>query len=281
MNSRHGYRALFITALLPLATHATVEMWTGPDGAPIQAEFIRKSSDYITFQKATGGRYLLPYSKLSEADRARVDALTGHAAAAPAVTDAPATTSTAAASVANPVAQTAAAAAPAAVANAATSPGAPATLGKVIAPLIGKLDYYKGSKLLPVPEAQVAGIRYVAFYYSAHWCPPCRAFTPQLVTAYKEIKAAHPEFELIFVSSDRDEDSMKTYMSESSMPWPTVRFGQKDNVRSLQRPGHERGIPNLVFMTADGKELATSYNSSGTYTGPGTVLAAIQKHFKK
>jgi nucleoredoxin len=254
MSSRHGYRAFLITALLPLATHAAVEMWTGPDGAPIQAEFIRKSSDYITFQKATGGRYLLPYSKLSDADRARIDAITARLAAAPAVTDAPATTSTSSASSAK--------------------------IGKVIAPLVGKLDFFKGSKLLPVPQAQLAGIRYVAVYYSAHWCPPCRAFTPKLVSAYNAIKFAHPEFEIIFVSSDRDEDSMKTYIRETGMAWPVLRFDQKANVRSLQRPGHERGIPNLVFMTAERKELSTSYTPGGDYSGPGKVLADIKRHFE-
>jgi nucleoredoxin len=250
MNSR--CLALLITALLPLSTQAAVETWTGPDGLPVQAEFIRRSSDYITFQKASGARYLLPYSKLSEAERARVDVLTGRAAPA----------------AAEPKDDSAA-------------PAASTKAGKVIAPLIGKLVYLKGSALAPAPQAPLAGIRYVAFYYSAHWCPPCRAFTPHLVSAYKSIKAAHPEFELIFVSSDQDEDSMKTYMRETSMPWPAVRFDQKDNVRSLQRPGHERGIPNLVFMTADGKELATSYTSSGNFTGPGAVLEAIQKHFKQ
>ena len=256
MNSR--YLALLITALLPLSTQAAIETWTGPDGRPIQAEFIRRSGDYISFQKPSGASYLLPYSKLSEADRARVDAITGRTASP----SAPGSTST------KPMDDSA-------------EPAATTKPGKVISPLIGKLVYLKGSALVPVPQTPLTGVRFVAFYYSAHWCPPCRAFTPQLVTAYKTIKAANPEFELIFVSSDQDEDSMKNYMRESSMPWPTVRFGQKDTVRSLQRPGHERGIPNLVFMTADGKELATSYNSSGTYTGPGAVLAAIQKHFKK
>jgi nucleoredoxin len=271
MNSR--YLALLITALLPLSTQAAVETWTGPDGLPIQAEFIRRSSDYITFQKSSGARYLLPYSKLSEADRARVDVLTGRPAAAAAPGAAAATVAAA------PVAAPAAAAEP--TDDSSAAPAASTKAGKAIAPLIGKLVQLKGSALVPVPQTPLAGIRYVAVYYSAHWCPPCRAFTPHLVSAYKSIKAAHPEFEVIFVSSDQDEDSMKSYMLESSMPWPAVRFGQKDNLRSLQRPGHERGIPNLVFMTADGKELATSYTSSGTYSGPGAVLAAIQKQFKK
>ena len=268
MKSR--YLALLITALLPLSTQAAVETWTGPDGLPIQAEFIRRRSDYLTFQKPSGTRYLMPYSKLSDAERARVDVLTGSAAPAAA----PASADTTVAS--KPVAGSAAA-----PAGNSAAPPASTKAGKVIAPLIGKLVYLKDSSLEPVPQASLADIRYVAVYYSAHWCSPCRVFTPKLVAAYKEIKAAHPEFELIFVSSDDDEGSMKNYMRESSMPWPAVRFDQKDNVRTLERPDYESGIPNLVFMSADGKELAKSYASSGDYSGPNQVLAAIQKQFKK
>ena len=274
-------RILVLTALLPIACAAALETWTSPDGLPTQAEFIRRNGDYITFQKPSGGRYLLPYAKLSDVERERVDVLTGHPAAAATEPTAPVPAvkapDTAAAS-----ATSATTAAPAAApADDPAAPAASAKAGKVIAPLIGKLVYLKGSALLPVPQAPLAGIRYVAIYYSAHWCPPCRAFTPKLVAAYKEIKAAHPEFEVIFVSSDRDEDSMKTYMRETSMAWPAVRFDQKDSARTLQRPSYETGIPNLVFMTADGKELATTFTPSGDYAGPNPVLAAIQQHFKK
>ncbi|CAG9862266.1 unnamed protein product [Phyllotreta striolata] len=41
------------------------------------------------------------------------------------------------------------------------------------------------------------------FYFSANWCPPCRAFTPQLADIYRIIRKKEPNFEIIFVSSDR------------------------------------------------------------------------------
>ena len=45
---------------------------------------------------------------------------------------------------------------------------------------------------------------------SAHWCPPCRGFTPKLVELYNTMKASgRDDFEFIFVSSDRDEGGFR------------------------------------------------------------------------
>jgi nucleoredoxin len=53
-------------------------------------------------------------------------------------------------------------------------------------------------------------------------CPPCRAFTPELIATYNKLKEAGRNFEVIFVSSDRDEESMKEYYKE--MPWLAVPY---------------------------------------------------------
>ena len=49
----------------------------------------------------------------------------------------------------------------------------------------------------------------VGIYVSAHWCPPCRTFTPQLAQLYKDIAAAGKKFGVLFVSGDRDEKSFQ------------------------------------------------------------------------
>ncbi|KAL1470713.1 hypothetical protein MTO96_024070 [Rhipicephalus appendiculatus] len=56
----------------------------------------------------------------------------------------------------------------------------------------------------------------VALYFSAHWCPPCRMFTPVLAEAYKEMKeeCAAP----VEVYGDAFQQELKTKYGVSSIP---------------------------------------------------------------
>lgn len=64
-------------------------------------------------------------------------------------------------------------------------------------------------------------------YFSAHWCPPCRVFTPQLVGFYEDLKEQNDsQFEVVFVSSDRDRDSWQKYFND--MPWLALPFEDRD-----------------------------------------------------
>lgn len=237
---------------------AEVSTWTNLDGQAMQAEFLARKGDYVSFRKQDGSRYLYPYAKLSEADRTRVDALSKPAS------------ELAAEQQAEP--------APAPAPQPAPAPTAPA--GELAAALAGKLVVAKGGSLAPAPGDRLDGARYIAVYYSAHWCPPCRAFTPELVEFYNKAKKRRPELEVIFVSSDKTEDDMKGYMKDYRMPFPALRFDAKKSTRALRRPANERGIPNLVFMDADGKELSLSYTPDGEYRGPRAVLADMKKQLK-
>jgi hypothetical protein len=69
-------------------------------------------------------------------------------------------------------------------------------------------------------------------------------------------------------------------MLETGMPWTALRYSDARSGRLLSRPDHERGIPNLVFVDANGKDIFTTYTSDGDYQGPGKVLRDINRHFK-
>merc|ERR1711981_879207 len=69
----------------------------------------------------------------------------------------------------------------------------------------------------------------VCLYFSAHWCPPCRGFTPVLKDFYEEDDGV----EIVFVSSDQTAEAMVAYMKESHGDWWAVEFGS-DAVKTLK-----------------------------------------------
>ncbi|KAK9675564.1 hypothetical protein RND81_11G015500 [Saponaria officinalis] len=107
-----------------------------------------------------------------------------------------------------------------------------------------------GSK---VPVSQLVG-KHVLIYFSAHWCPPCRRFTPKLVETYHEMKAKGHAVEVIFASSDQDQTSFDEYYSE--MPWLALPYGDPRKA-SLSRKFKVRGIPCLVAIGPEGKTITT------------------------
>jgi nucleoredoxin len=91
--------------------------------------------------------------------------------------------------------------------------------------------------------------QYLGLYFSAHWCGPCRSFTPLLVKFYNDRKAAgKDDFEVIFVSSDDSLDSYESYLRD--MPWLAIPY-QDVRVGHLKRHFKIDGIPALVILDPD------------------------------
>jgi nucleoredoxin len=143
----------------------------------------------------------------------------------------------------------------------------------------GNLVRLQNGNLISCYDEELAQKQIYGLYFSAHWCGPCRKFTPQLLAYYNQIVHDHPEFEIIFVSADKSADGMATYMRESGMPWPAVEYGKLANVAALQKYAG-RGIPDLVIVDANGKVLADSY-VSGKYVGPAKVLDDLSTIFAR
>jgi len=134
----------------------------------------------------------------------------------------------------------------------------------------GFIDEIKGDLDGPAVEGSP---KYTALYFSAHWCPPCRMFTPKLVEWYNDFKTKHPDFELVFVSSDRDEAAMKEYIDGDKMPWPYVEFDKaKEEIFSKYSSD---GIPYLVLIGEDGEDLTG--NPGNEWQAPDEVLQKIEE----
>lgn len=92
----------------------------------------------------------------------------------------------------------------------------------------------------------------IGIYFSAHWCGPCRQFTPQLVEFHKKLQKAEKPFEIVFISSDHTEDAMKEYIEETGMPWLVMPFGDSKG-SNLAKKYEIRGIPSLIIIDSKGR----------------------------
>jgi nucleoredoxin len=140
-----------------------------------------------------------------------------------------------------------------------------------------KLVHCRGGTIGRGNGSELEGKKYVAIYYSAHWCGPCRQFTPQLVEYYNRVVAEHPEFELIFVSFDRSRFDWETYIQEAQMPWLAVDYDQLADLTGLKQLGGN-SIPSLLVVDSDSRLVASSYDGD-KYVGPKNALAALDRIF--
>jgi len=93
--------------------------------------------------------------------------------------------------------------------------------------------------------------KFVGIYGSAHWCPPCRMFTPELV---RFANANKDKFAVVFVSSDRSAADMKKYMREEKMPWAALPFQSKNLSPEVQK-NLGGGIPALLLFDPQGNQI--------------------------
>jgi len=103
--------------------------------------------------------------------------------------------------------------------------------------------------------------KYYVFYYTASWCGPCQKFTPSLVEFYNKHKEGNDSFELVLITSDRDEDTMEEYAKDKNMPWPQLKHSKVEKFKSKFDHGVE-GIPSVIvcdlegnIVTAKGRDL--------------------------
>lgn len=137
----------------------------------------------------------------------------------------------------------------------ASSSGDSALAGaKIPALLADKLIDSRGEKFTLGADGGLP--KYYIFYYSASWCPPCRAFTPDLVKFHRRMKARDASFEVILVPNDNSEEEEIAYLADYRMPWPGIAWNARGNREIPRNPGD--GIPAVRLTDANGETLLTT-----------------------
>jgi nucleoredoxin len=141
----------------------------------------------------------------------------------------------------------------------------------------GKLVLCRDGVVSQSDDSVLENKKLIALYFSAHWCGPCRRFTPELVDFYNQVEPQHPEFEIIFVSSDHSRFNWETYMRDMRMPWLAIDYDRVAELGPLRALSGD-GIPSLVLLDANGRVLSSTYEG-GKRLGPEKVLQDLQRIF--
>jgi len=125
-----------------------------------------------------------------------------------------------------------------------------------------------GTRLTPYQWSREPDI--IALYFGAHWCGPCRTFTPQLREVHQALRASGAGTDVVYVSLDTSESDMRHYMQRADMPWPAI---PPHRLRTLPAIGALSGPapPNLVLIDHNGQVLASAWDGR-RYTGLHSVL---------
>jgi nucleoredoxin len=127
-------------------------------------------------------------------------------------------------------------------------------------------------------EAALKSKTAIALYFSGHWCPPCRGFTPQLADWYKNDLQAKG-LEVIFVSSDKDDEAFKAYYGE--MPWLALPYSEREKKEALSKKFKVNGIPSVVILGPDGKLITADGRAAISSDPTGEEMPWKPKTFKE
>jgi thiol-disulfide isomerase/thioredoxin len=146
----------------------------------------------------------------------------------------------------------------------------PAASGEPLFALLGDATLVDAQgQAQTVAASGLAERELILVYGSASWCPPCRAFTPKLVSFHRDHAVAQG-LEVLLLSSDETPDEAVAYLRDYRMPWLMVAKGDSAEAR-LYRGYPSRGIPYLLVFDREGR-----LRIDGRGRGPSEVLRELE-----
>ena len=234
---------LFLFLYSTVWTSAEMRTWTSTAGTTLEAELMEYANRTVVLKTAAGRKLTLPLAKLVTEDQVHITKWAEGQEKVQVKTERDS--------------------------NTGTETDNQATLKGGLADLLP--ENLLNSQGKEVSRNKLAG-KTVGFYFSAHWCPPCRTFTPSLVKFRDQNK---DDFEIVFVSSDKSPQAQMGYMEETNMKWLTLPHRGKA-ANSLAGKYGVRGIPALIIVSPEGETITK--NGRGDVSGnPKGALAKWTK----
>lgn len=91
----------------------------------------------------------------------------------------------------------------------------------------------------------------------ATWCGPCIEELPNVVKLYNDYHAKG--FEVIGISLDQDEESLKKFIETRELKWPTIFFPEREDQgwnNPIARHYGISGIPTAILVNQEGKVVS-------------------------
>ena len=128
----------------------------------------------------------------------------------------------------------------------------------VISPHLRDLVVLQKNDLVPFKADDFLKAHYTILYYSAGWCPDCRAFSPVLVKAYDKQPKGSGRFEVLLLSQDKSAKDMLDYMRSEKMKWPALAYDKLDTAEDFKNLDSGHGIPCLTVIDQKGAVVLQS-----------------------
>jgi len=107
----------------------------------------------------------------------------------------------------------------------------------------------------------------ILFYFAAHWCPPCRSFTPLLADIYAELTTEEEPLEVVFVSGDASPEELLAHTRDGGHGhWLCVQHGAL-LAAELKKRYSVRGLPTVIVTDRQGHLISKSGRSELTERG--------------
>ena len=135
-------------------------------------------------------------------------------------------------------------------------------------------EEFLGKENSKIKKDDIFKTNIIGVYFSAHWCGPCRKFTPKLANFYNEINSKGKKIEIIYNSCDNDEDQFNEYYN--TMPWLAVPY-DSDLREEISNKCGISSIPTLLIFDNKGHLI----DSDGRSSVEGMGLSAIDNWIEK